>query len=127
MDPSPHTICRGVDRRVAANLRRLRIAAGLSQTEVADALGVSFQLVQKWEHARTRVSAGRLAQLAALFGVPVAELFAEMGETEEPVDADGRAASARLELVRAFDRLPGRRVRAAALGLIRALAQERTP
>ena len=53
-----------IDRHVASRLRLRRLEAGLSQTTLADALGISFQQLQKYEGATNRISAGALYQLA---------------------------------------------------------------
>jgi transcriptional regulator with XRE-family HTH domain len=53
-----------IDRHVASRLRLRRLEAGLSQTTLAAALGVTFQQLQKYEGATNRISAGALYQLA---------------------------------------------------------------
>lgn len=63
------------DQHVGRRLRELRTDRGLSQTEVADALGVTFQQVQKYETGANRVSAGRLWALAGYFGVSVRAFY----------------------------------------------------
>jgi len=60
-----------VDKHVGARLRAARLEAGKSQTDVAEALGVTFQQVQKYEKGTNRISAGRLYELSRLFDVPV--------------------------------------------------------
>lgn len=63
------------DAVVAVNLRHYREAAGKSQTDLAEALGVAYQQLQKYENATNRLSAGRAFQAAAFLGVPVSALF----------------------------------------------------
>jgi transcriptional regulator with XRE-family HTH domain len=72
--PSPATLSVG-ERIAVANMRSLRVQAGLSQAAVAKALGVTFQHVSHLEKGRTRVYVDTLFELALLFGVPVAEFF----------------------------------------------------
>ena len=67
-----------VDAAVGARIRNLRLRSGLSQTEVGEQVGVSFQQIQKYEKGTNRVSAGRLAQLAKLFGVSIAAFYSEV-------------------------------------------------
>ena len=55
-----------VDKHVGARLRAARLEAGKSQTEVAAALGVAFQQVQKYENGRNPISAGTLHELSRL-------------------------------------------------------------
>ena len=51
---------------------------GLSQEKLAEAIGLTFQQVQKYECGMNRISAGRLYQLAEILGVPVAYFFEQM-------------------------------------------------
>lgn len=69
--PQPHP----VDRNVGTNIRRLRRAAGLSQTELGRAIGVSFQQIQKYESGANRTSPSKLAGMAARLGLPIAAFF----------------------------------------------------
>lgn len=64
-----------VDQHIAARIRAKREELGLSQTVVADAIGITFQQVQKYEYAANRVSAGRLWQIASYFKVPITYFF----------------------------------------------------
>jgi transcriptional regulator with XRE-family HTH domain len=63
------------DEIVARNMRRFRIARGLSQTELGDAVGVTFQQIQKYEKAKNAVAPGRLRQMCEVLGVAPAEMF----------------------------------------------------
>ena len=65
-----------VDLQIGARIRRQRILNGMSQEALAEALNISFQQIQKYEKGLNRVSASRLAQIAALFGVSM-EYFVE--------------------------------------------------
>ena len=62
---------RSFDQHIALRLRDKRKELGLSQTELADAVGVTFQQVQKYENGKNRISAGRLWQIAKFFKVPI--------------------------------------------------------
>ena len=81
-NPGPREAC-FIDRHVAARLRALRMARGLSQKDLADAVGTTFQQIQKYESAANRISAGRLYRLAAILDVPVERMF-------EGIVIDGR-------------------------------------
>lgn len=61
----------------AANLKRLRMAKGLSQANVAERLGVSGPSISGWEKGRARPKEDRLADLAVLLGVPVSQLLVD--------------------------------------------------
>lgn len=74
-----------VDVSVGARIRLTRKMRGWSQQALAEAVGVSFQQVQKYERGTNRVSASMLARIAAALGVSVAELFG-------PAEAASRAS-----------------------------------
>lgn len=63
------------DVEVGRLVRALRMSRGLSQTELANYLGVTFQQVQKYEIGANRIYMGRLANIAKLFGVSVPYLL----------------------------------------------------
>jgi transcriptional regulator with XRE-family HTH domain len=63
------------DKQIGESLRAHRLAAGMSQGDLAKRLGVSFQQVQKYEKGTNRVGAGRLPQIAEIFGVPIGAFF----------------------------------------------------
>ncbi len=71
-----------IDSGIGGNLRRFRLLAGLSQQDVAAALGVTFQQVQKYENGSNRVTAAMLPKLKKLYGVSYDRFFAgiEAGE-----------------------------------------------
>jgi transcriptional regulator with XRE-family HTH domain len=69
-----------VDYKVGRNVRKRRIELGLSQTDLAQACGITFQQVQKYERGANRVSASRLWQFAAVLGLPVAAFFDGLGQ-----------------------------------------------
>jgi transcriptional regulator with XRE-family HTH domain len=75
------------DRRVGARVRMRRLILNMSQPELAAALGLSFQQVQKYEIGSNRIGAGRLQQLAGILEVPVSFFF-------EDFPAAGRKQSA---------------------------------
>ena len=64
-----------VDEHVAIRLKAARIAAGLTQESAAAHINLTFQQLQKYEKATNRISAGKLAILARLYGKPVAWFF----------------------------------------------------
>ncbi|MEE7505189.1 helix-turn-helix transcriptional regulator [Methylobacterium mesophilicum] len=68
------------DRRIADRVKAARIAAGLSQTQLGAALGISFQQIQKYEGGANRWSAGMLQAAAQQIGVPVASFFDDASE-----------------------------------------------
>lgn len=69
-----------IDRRIGQNIRAKRLTAGMSQQTLGDALGVSFQQVQKYEGGRNRVSAANLWLASVAIEVPVAAFFEGLGQ-----------------------------------------------
>ena len=65
-----------VDAHVGRKIREARILHGLSQTALAEKVGIAFQQLQKYESASNRVSCSRLYDIARVLGVPVQALFA---------------------------------------------------
>ncbi|WP_345773471.1 helix-turn-helix transcriptional regulator [Azospirillum brasilense] len=72
---------------VGQRLRELRMLAGLSQSDVASALGLTFQQLQKYERGFNRVSASRLFKLAQFFRVPVSVFFEGLEERHAAQEA----------------------------------------
>ena len=66
-----------VDILVGKNIRAFRLAKGLSQTGLGDALGVTFQQVQKYEKGINRVGSSRLAKISKILDVPVNRFFGD--------------------------------------------------
>ena len=64
-----------LDAMVGARVRMLRVNCGISQTALAERIGVTFQQVQKYERGADRVGASRLAQIASVLDVSVGEFF----------------------------------------------------
>lgn len=65
------------DRQIGLRITALRKARGITQTAMGQAIGVTFQQVQKYEKGANRVGAGRLQEIAQLLGVPPSALFEE--------------------------------------------------
>ena len=67
--PSP------VDKQIGTRARMRRLMLGMSQKELGNALGVTFQQLQKYEQGTNRISAGRLMHLSGILHVPVTFFF----------------------------------------------------
>ena len=67
--PSP------TDRHVGARVRMRRMMLGMSQTKLGDAIGLTFQQVQKYERGTNRIGASRLQHIAHILQVPVSFFF----------------------------------------------------
>lgn len=97
-----------IDVAVGARVRLARKTLGMSQQALAEAVGITFQQIQKYERGANRISASMLIKVARALGTPVAELFgandAARGMTDEVANLLGEPGA--LDLLRAFARLP---------------------
>ena len=84
MSPKDFTV---IDHVVGTRIAALRKTRGLSQTALGEAVGVTFQQIQKYEMGMNRVGAGRLQLIAKFLDVPVSVLFSDDEETDEQVGA----------------------------------------
>lgn len=114
-----------IDRHVGARIRERRIMLGLTQQQLADLIGVTYQQAHKYERGLNRVSAARLFQIARVLSVPVSHFFEGL---EQDQAAATRSASPRermcLELARNFAQIPNERHQEALSQLARALATQ---
>jgi transcriptional regulator with XRE-family HTH domain len=96
-----------VDVEVGHRIRIERLSRGLSQTALANQLGVTFQQVQKYEKGVNRVGAGRLTKIAEVLGVPVGAFFTgkEVLESEERSPGSDEASPLKLLTVSGAFRL----------------------
>lgn len=106
-----------VDRHVGNRLRLRRTVLGISQTTLAERVGISFQQVQKYERGVNRISASRLCQFARVLDVPVVYFFEGLngkGSRSSASDTDSRLLRREtLQLVRAYYRITDPAVRQA--------------
>jgi transcriptional regulator with XRE-family HTH domain len=71
------------DLEIGQKIRAVREARDMSQTTLADGLGVTFQQVQKYERGANRVSAGRLQKIAAMLDTPITFFYGETGTSKK--------------------------------------------
>jgi len=111
-----------IDRHVGARIRERRIMLGLTQQQLADLIGVTYQQAHKYERGINRVSAGRLFEVAQVLSVPVSHFFDGLEqESERGISPRERMC---LELARNFAQIPNERHQEALSQLARALASE---
>lgn len=122
-----------VDRHVGHRVRVRRLLVGVSQEKLGDALGVTFQQIQKYEKGTNRISASRLRQIADMLGVSVSFFYEgaprqDGGRSEEGAEpASDLAAhdvfwtSQDLQLVRAFQRITDAQLRRRIISLVEAI------
>jgi len=89
-----------IDLHLGKRMRRRRRLLGLTQQRLAEACGVRFQQIQKYECGANRISAGRLWRVARALDVPVDYFFEGFADVRDPATAGGADAAG--EVARAF-------------------------
>lgn len=124
-----------VDIHVGARVRMRRRTAGLTQQALADALGLTFQQVQKYERGANRISASKLYEIARFLSSPVSYFFEGLTGPEAGEGEDQRAQALEqsirdflrtpegLELARLYPHVHPPQVRRRMLDLVRTLAE----
>ena len=124
-----------IDKHVGSRVRMRRMMLGMSQTNLADAFGLTFQQVQKYEKGTNRISASRLQQTAHALQVPVAFFFEGApsvlgaphvkGTAPSPAYVtDFLASSEGLALTKAFTRITEPKVRRRIVDLVEGIADQ---
>jgi len=110
-----------VDQGIGSRIALLRTAHGLSQSQLAEALGISFQQVQKYEAGKNRIGAGRLQAIADRLGVPVSTFFEETSH-HNPDDAIDLllTSDGAIDLLRAYATIPDEEMRRSVLMMVKA-------
>jgi transcriptional regulator with XRE-family HTH domain len=111
-----------IDRFVGSRIRERRITMGLTQQQMAELIGVTYQQAHKYERGINRISAGRLYTIGQALGVPVSYFF-EGVEQSPSYDVSPRQRMC-LELARTFAHIPNQRHQEALSHMARVLAEE---
>jgi transcriptional regulator with XRE-family HTH domain len=127
-----------IDKHVGSRVRMRRMMLAMSQEKLGDALGLTFQQVQKYEKGTNRIGASRLQQIANILQVPV-EFFFEgapnlqalgPGAKDAPSTAyvsDFLATSEGLSLTKAFTRIKEPKLRRRIVDLVEEIAAQNEP
>jgi transcriptional regulator with XRE-family HTH domain len=118
-----------IDKHVGSRVRMRRMMLSMSQEKLGDALGLTFQQVQKYEKGTNRIGASRLQQISLILQVPVAFFFegaptlnpqqTEIGDAPSPTYvSDFLATSDGLALTKAFMRIKEPRLRRRIVDLV---------
>jgi transcriptional regulator with XRE-family HTH domain len=131
-----------LDVEIGGRLRQARKARGLSQTQLGESIGVTFQQIQKYERGSNRIGSSRLFEFAKVLDVPVSYFFDEMpsnalagrpmsgrgrkggfGEAATPFEQEKDPLIKRetLELVRAYYKIREGRVRKRIFEMVKAV------
>jgi transcriptional regulator with XRE-family HTH domain len=130
-----------VDVHVGGRVRLRRVFLGYSQEKLANALGLTFQQIQKYERGANRISASKLYELSRILSVPVTYFFEGVESEGESGSAGGQEAGAgaagtihssdpdftnqreTLQLISSYYRIPDAKVRAEVLSLLKTLGR----
>ena len=119
-----------IDARVGEKLRSFRRMRRLSQTQMAETVGLTFQQIQKYEKGVNRISASKLFEFAKVLDIPVQSFFSDFSQ-EEPEKAAPRPfpAPSRLdyEILELLGRLDDGPVKRAVRNLLQALTPKEHP
>jgi transcriptional regulator with XRE-family HTH domain len=88
-----------MDKHVGMQIRIRRLAAGMSQEKLGDALGLTFQQVQKYEKGTNRVSGSRLSQIASALDLSSIEVFFKGGPGYPANGSGGKVDSSGYEML----------------------------
>ena len=113
-----------VDGVIGAKIRMRRGELGMNQTQLANAIGITFQQVQKYENGKNRVGGSRLAGIAKALDVPVSYFFEQTPEEMEAVQGSLLNTRGAVSLLRAYAAIKDRHQRQAMINLARAMAGE---
>jgi transcriptional regulator with XRE-family HTH domain len=121
---APTATLKQIGDHIGGRIRQRRTELGLTQEQLGDMLGVSYQQIQKYETAANRVSASRLYELARACGVDVSYFFEELEDHHAPgVLPHGGHNRASIDLVRNFMAIKDDGLRGAVSGLLKALRE----
>jgi transcriptional regulator with XRE-family HTH domain len=125
-----------IDIHVGSRIRLRRTMLGMSQEKLGEALGITFQQIQKYEKGTNRVGASRLQNISTILNVPVSFFFEDAPgdpSTGQPGMAEANSSnyvvdflssSEGLQLNRAFIKIPDPKVRRKLVDLVKSLAAE---
>ena len=108
-----------IDVHVGQRIRQRRILLGMSQEKLADAIGLTFQQVQKYERGANRVGSSRLFDLARVLDVPIAFFFEDM-EANVAAKSPSRLMGVSDSRVPSYESGPDTLMRRETLELVRA-------
>ena len=118
------------DRHVGSRVRMRRLMLDMTQTELADGLGLTFQQVQKYEKGANRIGASRLQHIAEILQVPISFFFEGAGDVGEfkaiePKSlfvSDFLASSEGVALVKAYMKIKDAKLRRCIVQLVEQIA-----
>ncbi len=119
----PSARASAADRHVGGRIRERRVMLGLSQQQLAQMIGVTYQQAHKYERGLNRISAGRLYEIAQVLNVPVSWFFEGLSAESLPLEMTPRQRMC-LELARNFAAIDNEKHQEALSAMARALAAQ---
>lgn len=116
-----------LDRLIGERIRARRTELGLTQEQLASALAISYQQIQKFEGGASRIAAVQLLALAQRLHVPITYFLPDTGPEDGAPAEQGPRQRLALELARAFAEIRDEGVRVAIAALARAVAEQAEP
>jgi transcriptional regulator with XRE-family HTH domain len=122
-----------VDKYVGSRVRMRRRMLAMSQGKLGDALGITFQRVQKYEKGTNRIGAGRLQEISHILQAPIAFFYEEARDGSAPAESEASTRSMALvddfvsspeglKLVQSFMRIESAELRRRIVALVREVA-----
>jgi transcriptional regulator with XRE-family HTH domain len=118
-----------IDVHVGGRVRMRRLLLGMNQETLANALGLTFQQVQKYEGGANRVSASRLSAMAEILGVPISYFFGDLRPDDAEITPEDRQWREQLqrpetiEFIRLYYAIPDAKVRRQFLDMAKTVAE----
>jgi transcriptional regulator with XRE-family HTH domain len=125
-----------VDVHIAQKLRQFRLAAAMTQEQLGDLTGVTFQQIQKYEKAKNRVSASKLFEFSQLLDKPMSAFFAGLKADRDYYNYDFKSDSKQMKstvefnkeilpLVKAFNRIDDPQAKKHLVALATSIARQK--
>lgn len=138
----PRTNPDPIDKYVGSRVRARRVGLRISQTKLGDAIGVTFQQIQKYENGTNRIGASNLYKISRQLGVDVAYFFKDLPEDlydasnadpyglseapAEPFENDPLSSRESIALIHDYHRIPDEELRQRVVQFMKALANSLT-
>ncbi|MBK5912346.1 transcriptional regulator [Rhodothalassium salexigens] len=127
-----------IDVHVGSRVRLRRTLMGMSQEKLGEALGLTFQQIQKYERGANRIGSSRLYKISQILEVPVQFFFDDMpddalegaeltGGGDDDVGPDAMSRRETLELMRAYYKINDKKVRKGIFELVKSVANATVP
>lgn len=122
-----------IDKEIGNRLKNRRLTLGISQMELADVLGITFQQVQKYEKGKNRINSSRLFHISDVLDIPISYFFTDIENITDkkrkrqqlppPSNASYNRADIQL-LIEYYDKIDNKEIKEGLLTLAKSMAEE---